>query len=189
MFSEPFARAGLNPLPSFRAPEVLFQPSMLGLEAHGIHETVCVRPFIVCFFDANTLRSLNSIMKCDIDIRRDLYGNIVMSGGTTMFPGLADRMSKEMTAFAPANMKVMIHSMALLLAVLTHSPCQVKIVAPPERKYSVWIGGSILASLSTFQNLWCTKQEYDESGPSIVHRSESYWFITFLAPHNPTECF
>ena len=51
---------------------------------------------------------------------------------------------------------------------------QVKIVAPPERKYSVWIGGSILASLSTFQNLWCSKQEYDESGPGIVHRSTSY---------------
>ncbi|KAF9651143.1 actin 2 [Thelephora ganbajun] len=118
----------------FRAPEALFQPSMLGLESHGIHEAV-----------------YNSIMKCDIDIRRDLYGNIVLSGGTTMFPGIADRMTKELTSFAPANMKV-------------------KIIAPPERKYSVWIGGSILASLSTFQNLWCTKQEYDESGPSIVHR-------------------
>ena len=47
---------------------------------------------------------------------------------------------------------------------------QVKIVAPPERKYSVWIGGSILASLSTFQQMWISKQEYDESGPSIVHR-------------------
>ena len=54
---------------------------------------------------------------------------------------------------------------------LSHSFLQVKIVAPPERKYSVWIGGSILASLSTFQNLWCSKQEYDESGPGIVHRS------------------
>ncbi|CAF3735168.1 unnamed protein product [Rotaria sp. Silwood1] len=43
-------------------------------------------------------------------------------------------------------------------------------VAPPERKYSVWIGGSILASLSTFQQMWISKQEYDESGPSIVHR-------------------
>ncbi len=52
---------------------------------------------------------------------------------------------------------------------------QVKIVAPPERKYSVWIGGSILASLSTFQNLWCSKQEYDESGPGIVHRSTYYF--------------
>lgn len=70
-----------------------------------------------------------------------------------MFPGIADRMQKELTSLSPSSMKV-------------------KIVAPPERKYSVWIGGSILASLSTFQNLWCSKQEYDESGPGIVHRSQ-----------------
>ncbi|EPQ59760.1 actin 1 [Gloeophyllum trabeum ATCC 11539] len=118
----------------FRAPEALFQPSMMGLEAAGIHET-----------------TYNSIFKCDLDIRRELYGNVVMSGGTTMFPGIADRMLRELTALAPSSMKV-------------------KIVAPPERKYSVWIGGSILASLSTFQNLWCSKQEYDEAGPGIVHR-------------------
>jgi actin-related protein len=43
-------------------------------------------------------------------------------------------------------------------------------VAPPERKYSVWIGGSILSSLSTFQQMWISKSEYDESGPTIVHR-------------------
>ena len=48
-----------------------------------------------------------------------------------------------------------------------HSP---QVVAPPERKYSVWIGGSILAFLSTFQQMWISKAEYDESGPSIVHR-------------------
>ena len=114
----------------------------------------------------------NSIFKCDLDVRRDLYGNVVLSGGTTMFPGIGDRMQKELTALSPASMKV-------------------KIVAPPERKYSVWIGGSILASLSTFQNLWCSKQEYDESGPGIVHRS------TYLLPCvsilvwliSPTECF
>ncbi|KAJ8566107.1 hypothetical protein K7X08_030584 [Anisodus acutangulus] len=65
--------------------------------------------------------------------------------------GIADRMSKEITALAPSSMKI-------------------KVVAPPERKYSVWIGGSILASLSTFQQMWIAKAEYDESGPSIVHR-------------------
>jgi len=106
----------------FRAPEALFQPSLIGLEAAGIHET-----------------TYNSIMKCDLDIRKDLYGNIVMSGGTTMYAGIADRMQKEMTALAPSSMKI-------------------KIVAPPERKYSVWIGGSILASLSTFQQMWISKQ-------------------------------
>ena len=82
---------------------------------------------------------------------QDLYGNVVLSGGTTMFPGIADRMQKEMSALAPPTMKI-------------------KIIAPPERKYSVWIGASILASLSTFQQMWISKKEYDESGPSIVHR-------------------
>merc|ERR1712083_146276 len=59
----------------FRAPEALFQPSFLGMESCGIHET-----------------TYNSIMKCDVDIRKDLYANTVMSGGTTMYPGIADRM-------------------------------------------------------------------------------------------------
>ena len=69
----------------------------------------------------------------------------------TMFQTIAERMTKELTALAPSTMKI-------------------KVVAPPERKYSVWIGGSILASLSTFQQMWISKAEYDESGPSIVHR-------------------
>ena len=59
------------------------------------------------------------------------------------------------------------HSMQVLP---TPSAIKIKIIAPPERKYSVWIGGSILASLSTFQQMWISKQEYDECGPSIVHR-------------------
>ncbi|KAK8725074.1 hypothetical protein OTU49_011146, partial [Cherax quadricarinatus] len=118
----------------FRCPEALFQPSFLGMESSGVHETV-----------------YQSIMKCDVDIRKDLYANTVMSGGTTMYPGIADRMQKEITTLAPSTIKI-------------------KIIAPPERKYSVWIGGSILASLSTFQSMWITKEEYEESGPGIVHR-------------------
>jgi actin-related protein len=118
----------------FRCPEVLFQPSFIGKEASGIHDTL-----------------FQTIMKCDVDIRKDLYANIVLSGGTTMFSGIAERLSKEIIALAPSTMKI-------------------KVVAPPERKYSVWIGGSILASLSTFQQMWISKSEYDESGPSIVHR-------------------
>ena len=90
----------------FRCPEAMFQPSFLGMEAAGIHET-----------------TYNSIMKCDVDIRKDLYANTVMSGGTTMYPGIADRMQKEITALAPSTIKI-------------------KIIAPPERKYSVWIGGA-----------------------------------------------
>merc|ERR1711964_140449 len=118
----------------FRCGEVLFDPSFIGKEASGIHDTM-----------------FQTIMKCDVDICKDLYANIVMSGGTTMFQGVSERLTKEMTALAPSTMKI-------------------KVVAPPERKYSVWIGGSILVSLSTFQQMWICKQEYDESGPSIVHR-------------------
>jgi len=118
----------------FRAPETLFQPSFIGMETAGIHKL-----------------TFDSIMKCDVDIRRDLYKNIVMSGGTTMFAGIPGRLEKEMKALAPQGMDI-------------------KVIAPPERKYSVWIGGSILASLSTFEEMWVTKEEYDESGPTIVHR-------------------
>jgi len=118
----------------FRCPEALFQPSLLGKELSGIHQT-----------------TFDSIMKCDVDIRKDLYANVVMSGGTTMFKDIDARLQAELEALAPAAMKI-------------------KVVAPPERKYSVWIGGSILSSLSTFQNMWIYKAEYDESGPGIVHR-------------------
>merc|ERR1711959_601938 len=75
----------------FRCPEALFQPSFLGMESAGAHET-----------------TYNSIMKCDVDIRKDLYGNVVLSGGTTMFPGIGDRMQKELVALAPSTMKIKI---------------------------------------------------------------------------------
>jgi len=118
----------------FRCAEALFQPSLIGKEAAGIHETL-----------------FQSIMKCDVDIRKDLYGSIVLSGGTPMFPGIAERLTKALVSLAPAAVKI-------------------RVVAPAERKYSVWIGGSILSSLTTFQGMWISKAEYNESGPSIVHR-------------------
>jgi len=118
----------------FRCPEVLFKPDLIGLEDQGIVDT-----------------TYTSILACDVDIRKDLYANIVMSGGSTMFSGIADRFQKDITTLAPATMKP-------------------KVVAPPERKYSVWIGGSILASLSSFQAMWITKEEYAEQGEKIVHR-------------------
>ena len=93
----------------------------------------------------------NSIMKCDIDIRRDLFSNIILSGGSTLYNGFAERVHKEIKELAPCSTFI-------------------KIIAPPERKYSTWIGGSILSSLSTFEEMWIKKEEYVESGPSIVHR-------------------
>jgi len=118
----------------FRCPEAMFQPSFLEIDSCGLHET-----------------TFNSIMKCDVEIRKDLFANTLLCGGTTMYPGIEDRMQKEMTGLAPPSMKI-------------------KIIAPPERNYSVWVGGSIMASLSSFQEMWISKQEYDESGPSIVNR-------------------
>jgi len=118
----------------FRAPELLFNPALNGSESDGVHKL-----------------TFNSIMKCDVDIRKDLYENTVLSGGTTMYPGIQERLTKELSNLAPPTMTI-------------------KVIAPPERKYSVWIGGSILSSLSTFQQMWITKDEYDESGPQIVHR-------------------
>jgi len=118
----------------FMCPEALFQPSMTGKEASGVD-----------------IITYDSILACDIDIRKDLYSNIVLSGGTTMYEGIAERMTKDITAQAPASM-------------------QIKVIAPPERKFSVWIGGSILSSLSTFATQWITKEEFEESGPAVVHR-------------------
>merc|ERR1711919_23293 len=69
----------------FRCPEVLFQPSFIGIEQEGVHQL-----------------SFQSIMKCDVDIRKDLYANTVMSGGTTMFSQIDQRLQKEITNLAPA---------------------------------------------------------------------------------------
>jgi len=118
----------------FRCPEALFDPSKCGIEYVGI-------PTLIN----------ESIMNASVDIRRDLYGNVMLSGGTSMFRGLPERLSLELGKIAPITIKS-------------------KIIAPPERKYSVWIGGSILASLSSFSHSWITRDEYEEMGPQVVHR-------------------
>lgn len=92
-----------------------------------------------------------SIMKCDLDVRKDLYTNIVLSGGSTMFPGTPERLAKEVTELVPAGTKI-------------------NVVGPVERQFLTWIGGSILSSLGTFTAMWISKNEYAESGPNIVHR-------------------
>merc|ERR1711991_1229209 len=70
----------------FRCPEVLFKPSMIGLEQEGIHKL-----------------TFKSIMKCDVDIRKDLYNNIVLSGGSTMFKGIDERVQSEIKQLAPES--------------------------------------------------------------------------------------
>jgi actin-related protein len=118
----------------FRCPEALFDPSMIGMEQMGMHTA-----------------AFQTVTDCDVDIRKDLYENIVISGGTTMFKGLPERLEKEIQSKAPQTITV-------------------EVEASEERKYSVWVGGSILSSLSTFQQMWITREEYDETGPGIVHK-------------------
>ncbi len=118
----------------FRCTETMFQPCFIGKEDEGVHKLL-----------------YNSIQKCDIDLRKDLMHNIVLSGGSSMFAGIQKRLHKEIKLLCPQTIKP-------------------KIIAPEERKFSVWIGGSILSSLSSFDQMWIRKDEYDESGPTIVHR-------------------
>ena len=118
----------------FRCTEPIFQPALIGMSAQGLQGLI-----------------YSSIMKCDIDIRHYLYSNIILSGGNTMFPGLAERIKKELTCLASTGVRI-------------------NVISPPERKYSTWIGGSILASMTDFSKMCINSSEYDEYGPSIVHR-------------------
>lgn len=118
----------------FRVPECLFQPLLLGKEAPGLHESV-----------------INCVQGCELDVRRDLFRNLVLSGGNTMFPGIAERLTSEIKQLAP--MKV-----------------DVKVNASPARRYLVWHGASIVSRLSCFSNLLIWKSEFDEHGSGIVHR-------------------
>ncbi len=119
-----------------RCPEALFKPELVGKEDNGISQ--------ICF---------DSIQKCDIDVRRDLYNCIVLSGGSSMYNGLPERLTKEIKALAPQSIKE-----------------EVQVIASPERKYAVWIGWSSLSSSSSFETMWITKKEYEEFGATIVHK-------------------
>ena len=116
-----------------QVPEVLFQPELAGKKYDGIHK--CTD---------------ESIKKCDQDIRKDLYKNIVLAGGSTMFPMMGERLKKEIKKLSPST--------------------EVNTFAPAERRFSVWIGGSIVASLSTFSAMYITRTEYEADGAPIVHR-------------------
>merc|ERR1711920_705239 len=118
----------------FRVPEVLFDPMMAGRELPGIHES-----------------AYKAVRECDIDVRRDLFKNIILSGGNTMFPGIAERLTKELKGLAPQKIDV-------------------KVVANPQRRWIVWMGASIVAQLTGFQKMLISKSEYDDAGPSIVHQ-------------------
>ena len=115
-------------------PELLFKPSLSGMTCASIHDL-----------------TWNSVQGSDIDIRKDLCKNIILSGGTTMYTGLADRLKTELTNKAPPG-------------------AEIKVIASADRKFAVWKGASTFSSLSTFDSSWITKADYEEHGAAIVHR-------------------
>jgi actin-related protein len=119
----------------FLSTEVLFDPTIADKNIEGLHQVM---------FD--------SIMKCDIDIRKDLYKNIFLAGGTTMITGIAERIEKEVIALAPPSMKICVK-------------------APPQRKNAVYIGASILGEQEFFfNNMMITRKEFQEQGENIINR-------------------
>ncbi|XP_023255054.1 uncharacterized protein LOC111649539 isoform X1 [Seriola lalandi dorsalis] len=120
----------------FRAPEILFKPELIGQDQYGMHESI-----------------FKSILSSDIDLRRCFLGNIVLSGGNTLLPGLPERLQAEIRGLLPADM------------------CEsVGVTSPKDRDFSVWSGGAVLANLPTFSSAWIRQDEYAEFGPQIVFR-------------------
>ncbi|XP_039522114.1 uncharacterized protein LOC120475491 isoform X2 [Pimephales promelas] len=120
----------------FRAPEILFRPELIGRDHYGMQESV-----------------FRSIMQSDIDLRRSFVGNILLSGGNTLLPGLPERLQQEVCGVCASDLSV----------------C-VRVVSPPERDSSVWSGGAALASRAELSGAWISAQEYQEFGPHIVFR-------------------
>ena len=120
----------------FICPELLFQPNLIGLEIPGIH-----------------LQMYNSIMKCENDLRKELYSNIILAGGNTLLNDFHERIHQEAECLAPSSILP-----------------KLKVIAQNERKYTAWIGGALIAGLQIFQNNWVTHSDYQESGPQIIHR-------------------
>lgn len=120
----------------FMIPEMLFSPTALHcpVATVGWHQLI-----------------QQSVEMCEAIVRPEMYGNIVLAGGNTLFPRLDERIQKEMSLLAPKGVVA-------------------KCVAFPNRQYAAWVGGSIVASLSTFPCMWVSKSEYDDYGCTIIHR-------------------
>ena len=120
----------------FCCPEVLFQPEKIGRGFDGIHKICC-----------------DSIMKSNQpdETTKDLFSNIVLSGGCSMFPGLPSRLRQEISMLAPSYV-------------------QPNVLVVTSRENNVWIGGSIVASLPAFQEMWLTREDYEDNGPSYIHK-------------------
>lgn len=95
-----------------------------------------------------------SVGMCDADVRLSLYGSVVVTGGNSLLQGFPERLNRDLQLRAPSNTRLKMISANGSI----------------ERRFGAWIGGSILASIGTFQQMWISSQEYEESGKSQVER-------------------
>lgn len=119
----------------FEVPEILFQPSLQEFDSPSIVDVIC-----------------SSIYKCDLEYKRLFFNNIVISGGTSMFKGLPERLSVELSR-----------------RIIDQPGIKATVDAMPSRSIAAWTGGSILASLKSVKGFWMTKQEYEDGGAERVH--------------------
>uniref|UniRef100_A0A0B7B8M4 Actin, cytoplasmic n=1 Tax=Arion vulgaris TaxID=1028688 RepID=A0A0B7B8M4_9EUPU len=118
----------------FKGPELLFQPSISEKnETKGIHEMIN-----------------KAILACELDTRKSLYTNVILSGGGSLFDGIVERLKKELKSFGTLGAEARVH-------------------APKDRILSAWTGGSVLTSLPFFEKNWISRKDYQESGPQVVN--------------------
>jgi len=115
-------------------PELLFKPELNGMSCKSVHAL-----------------TWQSVQSSDIDVRKELCKNLILSGGTTMYKGLPDRLKDEIVGLAPAG-------------------AEIKVIASADRKFAVWKGASTFSSLSSFASSWISADDYKEHGAAIVHR-------------------
>mmetsp|Transcript_7690 Transcript_7690/g.18891 ORF Transcript_7690/g.18891 Transcript_7690/m.18891 type:complete len:469 (-) Transcript_7690:552-1958(-) len=133
----------------FKVPEVLFNPALVSTfpDAQSI-SNMGVLPL-----QSVTSLVMESIAKVDVDMRKELYNGIILAGGGSMLPNVRERLEREVLEQAPGQARVKVIASQNVM----------------ERKFGVWIGGSILASLGSFQQCWMSKQEYEEKGAALIH--------------------
>ena len=112
--------------------EILYKPEMIGLEYPGFHEMI-----------------YNSINNADIELRKKLYENILLSGGNTAIKGTSNKVFSELKQLVNPNMKIKMH-------------------APKNPHLLCWIGGNVISELEIFKKMWITKQEWEEKGDKIL---------------------
>ena len=125
----------------FRPPEILFDPKLCGSEELGVSELLSY-----------------SIKRCDLDLRKELYTRMYISGGSTLFKGFGDRLLSETRRHLPHNVKCKLH-------------------APPERKYTTWLGGAILANLTAFRKMMVTAETYKVQTHTSTH-THTHHFVS-----------